>query len=104
PFGYGRLLPRGLLREPVAALKRAQAAIVTHADRIDRANREKLARELKAANPMLALAEARHRSVGWRNEDGGVVPVEEMLEGRWLALSSLGRPESFERSLTDSRV
>jgi tetraacyldisaccharide 4'-kinase len=32
PFGYGRLLPAGLLREPVASLRRADAAVVTRCD------------------------------------------------------------------------
>jgi tetraacyldisaccharide 4'-kinase len=31
PFGYGHLLPRGLLREPVASLGRAGAVVLTHA-------------------------------------------------------------------------
>ncbi len=104
PFGYGHLLPRGLLREPVTALKRAHAAIVTHADRIDPDGRAAVAEELRRINPALALAQARHRSVGWRDDAGVAVTVDEVREGRWLAVSSLGLPESFERSLTDLGV
>src|SRR5690606_20598353 len=29
PFGHGRVLPRGLLREPVAGLRRASAVLIT---------------------------------------------------------------------------
>src|SRR4051812_23350103 len=32
PFGYDRLLPRGLLREPLAGLARAHAILITRAD------------------------------------------------------------------------
>ena len=32
PFGYGKLLPAGLLREPVDALKRADAVVITRCD------------------------------------------------------------------------
>jgi len=32
PFGYGHVLPRGLLREPPAALARADLVVITHAD------------------------------------------------------------------------
>jgi tetraacyldisaccharide 4'-kinase len=35
PFGYGRLLPRGLLREPLAGLQRADLIVLTRADQID---------------------------------------------------------------------
>ena len=32
PFGFGHLLPRGLLREPLSALRRADAALITRSD------------------------------------------------------------------------
>lgn len=32
PFGYGSLLPRGLLREPLSSLRRADVAIITRSD------------------------------------------------------------------------
>ena len=35
PWGYDRMLPRGLLREKKAGLRRADAVIVTRADRVD---------------------------------------------------------------------
>ncbi|MDP1796775.1 MAG: tetraacyldisaccharide 4'-kinase, partial [Planctomycetaceae bacterium] len=35
PWGYGHLLPRGLLREPLSALKRADVVIITRADQIE---------------------------------------------------------------------
>lgn len=32
PFGYGRLLPRGLLREPIRGVRRARCAVLSRAD------------------------------------------------------------------------
>ncbi len=37
PFGYGRLLPGGLLREPVEGLRRASAVLITRSDLADAA-------------------------------------------------------------------
>ncbi len=34
PFGSGKLFPAGILREPLSALKRAQAVLITNADRV----------------------------------------------------------------------
>lgn len=34
PFGYGHGLPRGLLREPLDALKRASLFILTKSDQV----------------------------------------------------------------------
>ncbi|MBN2129221.1 MAG: tetraacyldisaccharide 4'-kinase, partial [Sedimentisphaerales bacterium] len=34
PFGYGRLLPAGLLREPLSGLTRAHAVVLTRSDQV----------------------------------------------------------------------
>jgi tetraacyldisaccharide 4'-kinase len=102
PFGYGRLLPRGMLREPLGSLRRAHAALITHAAWSDPAEREKLRAALLRRNPDLVLAEARHVPVRLRDHATGErLPLEAVREGRWLALSSLGQPESFERTLAE---
>lgn len=102
PFGYGRLLPRGMLRESPGALRRADAVVVTHASWITPEARGKLRNELHRRNPRLVIAEARHVPVALREHaTGKKVPLEELRTGRWLAVSSLGQPESFERTLEE---
>ncbi|HSU68635.1 MAG TPA: tetraacyldisaccharide 4'-kinase, partial [Tepidisphaeraceae bacterium] len=34
PFGFDHVLPRGMLREPLTSLRRADAIVVTHCDRV----------------------------------------------------------------------
>ena len=51
PFGYGKLLPAGLLREPVDSLKRADAAVITRCDQVDEAELIQLEGKLKKVNP-----------------------------------------------------
>jgi tetraacyldisaccharide 4'-kinase len=102
PFGYGRLLPSGMLREPLSGLRRAHAAILTHADRASRQEREGITRRLRALNPRLILAEARHLPVRMRDHvTGEALPLEALTGRRWVALSSLGSPGSFETTLTE---
>ncbi|MFN3652866.1 MAG: tetraacyldisaccharide 4'-kinase [Armatimonadota bacterium] len=102
PFGYGRLVPRGMLREPLRGLRRAHAAILTHAARVEPSERDKLRAQIRKLNPHLVLAEARHVPVCLREAATGArLPLESLREGRWLALSSLGSPESFERTLVE---
>ncbi len=36
PFGFGHVLPRGMLREPISGLKRADAVLVTRADQVSK--------------------------------------------------------------------
>jgi len=102
PFGYGRMLPRGMLREPVRALRRAHAVVLTHADRVSEGERSRLADQLLRQNAGLVLAEARHRPLALRDYAGGEpLSLEGLAGGRWAALSSLGQPESFEETLRD---
>ena len=44
PFGFGFLLPRGLLREPVKNLRRADLVILTRCDHVDPATLSKIER------------------------------------------------------------
>jgi tetraacyldisaccharide 4'-kinase len=63
PFGYGRLLPAGLLREPVSALKRAQATIITRCDLVSRNNLAELAATISRINPGRIVAKTIHGPV-----------------------------------------
>ena len=102
PFGVGRLAPRGLLREPVSGLRRAHAAVLTHADWATERERAAVRDELRRRNLALVLAEAVHVPAGLRDgATGELVSAEELTRGRWLAVSSLGAPESFERTLAE---
>ncbi|HTE20038.1 MAG TPA: tetraacyldisaccharide 4'-kinase, partial [Armatimonadota bacterium] len=102
PFGYGRILPRGMLREPLRALRRADAAILTHAAWADEGERDRLREQLLKWNPGLELAEARHVPVLLRDHrTGAAVELDVVRERKWLALSALGQPGAFERTLAE---
>lgn len=98
PWGYGAVLPRGLLREPKRMAARADAILMTHADLVDPARRDALRRELEAfRRPVWA---ARHAPTTLTDLDGHATEGLETLKGRRvLAASSLGDPASFEATL-----
>ena len=50
PFGYGRVLPRGMLREPLRGLRRAGAVVITHADQVAEADLESIERTIRRYN------------------------------------------------------
>jgi tetraacyldisaccharide 4'-kinase len=68
PFGFGRLLPRGLLREPPAELQRADAVIVTRADTLTGEQRTALDRQIKALHGHPPLAHTAHVWAGVMDE------------------------------------
>ncbi len=101
PWGGGHLLPRGLLREPVSSLQRADLILLTRCDQIGAAEREALRRFIAKKAPQTPLVESTHRPVGLVNGDGVEAPLEVLQSAPVAAFCGLGNPEAFRRTLTD---
>jgi tetraacyldisaccharide 4'-kinase len=97
PFGDGRLLPRGLLREPPSALARAHALLVTRSETLSAEGRRALAERLRAlTNAALAWAETRPTGLASR---AGPLPLEALRGAPVLAACGIGNPEAFVETL-----
>lgn len=97
PFGYGHLLPRGLLREPVRSLRRAQAVVVTRADQATDHQRKVLRAAVRSWAGDVPLMECIHRVTSVERLDGTV--VNGSLAGRRAVLfAGIARPEAFART------
>lgn len=99
PFGLGRLFPRGLLREPISALRRAGAVVLSRADQVD-ADRRRAIREaaIRRAGP-LSWAEARHAPSALVNASGASLSPDHPRGLRVAAFCGIGNPEGFRRTL-----
>ena len=101
PWGHDYLLPRGLLREPAAALTRASLVLLT---RCDQAGPEKLAEihgRIGRLAPWLSVIETSHRPGGWINARGQTLPLTALKDRPWAAFCGIGNPEAFRRTLQD---
>src|SRR6185295_1602310 len=58
PWGYGFLLPRGLLREPVSSLRRAGLVVITRVDNAPRGLVDSVRQEIERVNPDCPIVEA----------------------------------------------
>jgi len=100
-------LPRGLMREPMAALRRASAVVLTRADAVDEAALEQLQRRVEGAAPGVPVLRAQHAPVAYREaRDPGRArrPLED-LEGLEVDLfSGIGNPGAFEVTVRDLGV
>ncbi len=100
PFRYHHLVPRGPLREPLGHLARAAAVWITHADLVRRDDLAEVRAQVEEFAPRARVWAAVHAPVCLRGLSGEGEGEPRGLRGRRvLALSSLGNPEAFERTL-----
>jgi tetraacyldisaccharide 4'-kinase len=103
PFGDGRLLPAGILREPLSSLKRADVFVLTKTDQAS--GKEELMQTIREYNPRAPVVESvyRIRSVVNFFHDSFVEP-KDIENKKALAFSAIGSPSSFEKSLKKLKI
>lgn len=95
PFGLGRLLPRGLLREPLSSLAAADVIVVTRSDQLPTSAMEKLLTGLGELAPDAVVTTAVHRPVAIVDDAGTVHPPEIITARKLFAFCGIANPEAF---------
>ena len=104
PFGWGYLLPRGLLREPLNQLARAHAIVLTRSELVPPDRLAEIENEIRRwAGDQIPIARSRF-VLGSLAEfvDGQLQPGDATLNtlaGRALAFAGIGNCEGFFKSL-----
>ncbi len=101
PFGFDRLLPRGLLREPVSCLERADVFWIAKADTMDpdvRARTISVLGEKFHDKPIVesALVPVKLRRV---NDPEETAEPGDLRDRFVMCVSGIGVPESFEKTV-----
>ena len=98
PFGGGRLLPAGLLREPLAHLARASAFLITRSDEVR--DCAAIVETLRWFNPAAPIFFGVHAFESLRAAGGEErVSLDDLRGKRLFAVCGLGNPASFHRLL-----
>ncbi|MDR2528627.1 MAG: tetraacyldisaccharide 4'-kinase [Synergistaceae bacterium] len=112
PFGNGRVIPAGVLREPPSALRRAHVVVLTKADQVSPEELGALRWKLAGFVPDERIFTARLAVVEWalwsrdsRSESSGFRPFVGDARGlRVMAFSAIGNSASFVRTLEQEGV
>ncbi len=99
PFGHGHLLPRGLLREPISSLRRADLVILSRCSAVTSDVITAIKNRIRQANDSIAIVCSDHRPRQLLEYPGRPLPIEE-LRGQNVALvSAIGNPDAFEETV-----
>ncbi len=101
PFGNKQLLPYGILREPMTALKRASLIVLTHCDQVSARQIEDIKDEIRTFNDAVEIIESQHEPEYYfdicRTQKVDLTDIK----GDAVCVSALGHPETFENSLVN---
>ena len=102
PWGHGHLLPRGLLREPRATLRLADAVILTRCDQVNPRALASLKAQVERLAPGKPILASTHQPASLTRLGADPLPAE-WLKGRNVAaFCGLGRPAAFKGTLEAS--
>jgi len=99
PFGLGRLFPRGLLREPIGSLRRAQAVVVSRADLVSDDRRRWIREQVARRVGSIPVLESRHAPRDLVDGEGRSEPLGDLSGRRVAAFCGIGNPEGFRGTL-----
>ncbi len=98
PIGNGHLIPRGILREPISALYRADVFVLTKTELIK--NTDELLSKLKRLNSKALIVEAKHTPLNMQDiYSQHIYTLDHLKNKKVAAFCAIAQPKSFEHSL-----
>ncbi|MBN2591348.1 MAG: tetraacyldisaccharide 4'-kinase [Sedimentisphaerales bacterium] len=99
PFGYGKIIPAGLLREPLSSLQRADATVITRCDQVPEEILEEIENNLRNIKPEFPIARSIHKAVSINTIDKRQISLDEYKNRKVFAFCGIGNPDSFIKTL-----
>ncbi len=95
PFGYEKVFPAGLLREPLTSLKRADAVIITRCDQVSNDELKLIENKLISISPKMILVRSIHAPVDVQTIYERRMGVEQLKGKKVFAFCGIGNPDAF---------
>lgn len=99
PFGNGKLFPEGILREPIRAVNRAGAVVITKTDTSCSASIEALKLLVREHNPAVQIFTSFHKPSGFINSSGEINDLNSLTQKPVHAFAGIANPIHFKSVL-----
>jgi len=100
PFGYGKLLPRGLLRESLEGVRRADLVLVTRADLVSDDRLSEISARLNRSGCLAPVMHVAFEPTRLISHSGSDLALAQLADKKVLAFCGIGNPEGFRQTLT----
>ena len=101
PFGNGYLVPRGILREPLAAMRRATEIVLTRCDQASN-TLDTIEETIRQYAPDISIIRTQHKPTGlWRVHDGAEAPLSFLQDTPIRVVCGIGNPDAFCQTLRE---
>lgn len=99
PFGFGHLLPRGLLREPVQNIQRADIAVINRCNFVDDQTVSEIKSTLRRHKQTLPIALAWTVADKLIDHIGNTTAIEDFAGNSVGTFCGIGNPSGFQKTL-----
>ncbi|MCM8776211.1 MAG: tetraacyldisaccharide 4'-kinase [Candidatus Omnitrophica bacterium] len=105
PFGNGKLIPRGILREPVTILRKATIVVISHVNLVKPEEREKLRNRIRTIAPRIQIVESFMEPLFfYRAQNRSRLSLDRLQKERVTTFSGVGAPRSFQLLLMNLQI
>ena len=104
PWGYGHVLPRGLLRESMSALRRADLVVITRADQCSADQLQALRDELRQIRGCSDCAEIAFKPTQLVDVNWQPHALSSVAGKKAFAFCGIGNPDGFRKTVSSLRV
>jgi len=99
PFGFERLLPRGLLREPLSGLRRASHIFITKSENVDIAP---IVERIRTFNKTAEIIACYYEPVALADlHSDARMPITDIRDRNVLVVAGIAQPDGFVKLLRD---
>ncbi len=98
PWGYNALLPRGLLREPLVGLRRADVVVLSRCDQVSEERLSMLEGQIQQRAPRATLVRSVHQPASLKSGAANL-PVDRLKDQPVAAFAGIGNPAAFRHTL-----
>ncbi|QDT09487.1 tetraacyldisaccharide 4'-kinase [Planctomycetes bacterium K23_9] len=101
PFGYGHLLPRGLLREPIGNVTRADLVLISRCDNVDSEALANIESQVHRVHPEVPIVRSNHVAKTLLQYPSDQQSIDSLAEENVAALCAIGNPDAFMHTIRD---